>query len=116
MLVASDNAGAGIGVVVLVLIGIACYFIPTLVAVLRHVPNIGSVAVVNVFLGWTFIGWVVALAMACRSGGHSTVVNVGAPVPAGVPTSPAGWYPDPQTPGVQRYWNGSTWTDQTQTN
>jgi hypothetical protein len=28
-------------------------------------PNKGSTIVVNVFLGWTFIGWVVALAMAC---------------------------------------------------
>jgi hypothetical protein len=31
------------------------------------VPNLGSVAVINTFLGWTFIGWVVALAMAARS-------------------------------------------------
>ena len=37
-------------------------------------------SVVNLFLGWTFIGWVVALAMAARSvpgtaaveGGHSS--------------------------------------------
>ncbi|HXA88731.1 MAG TPA: superinfection immunity protein [Mycobacterium sp.] len=27
-------------------------------------PNAGSVAVINLFLGWTFIGWVVAPAMA----------------------------------------------------
>jgi hypothetical protein len=25
------------------------------------------VVVINVFLGWTFVGWVVALAMACRT-------------------------------------------------
>jgi uncharacterized protein len=24
----------------------------------------------------------------------------------------AGWYPDPQVPGQQRYWDGSNWTDQ----
>jgi Protein of unknown function (DUF2510) len=23
-----------------------------------------------------------------------------------------GWYPDPQQPGSQRYWDGSAWTDQ----
>lgn len=25
----------------------------------------------------------------------------------------AGWYPDPQNPMSQRYWDGTTWTDQT---
>jgi hypothetical protein len=43
------------------------YFLPTMIAHYRKVTNLGSVAVINVFLGWTFIGWVVALAMAARS-------------------------------------------------
>ena len=30
-------------------------------------PNDGSVIVVNVLLGWTVVGWIIALAMACRS-------------------------------------------------
>ena len=25
-----------------------------------------------------------------------------------------GWYPDPNSPGTDRYWNGTEWTDQTQ--
>jgi resuscitation-promoting factor RpfB len=28
------------------------------------------------------------------------------------PASPAGWYPDPEQPGTQRYWDGNAWTDQ----
>jgi Superinfection immunity protein len=52
---------------VLGLFMVALYFVPTIVGVVRGVPNVGSVAVINVFLGWTFIGWVVALAMAARS-------------------------------------------------
>ena len=43
------------------------YFLPVILAWIRKVPNTGSIAVINVFLGWTFVGWVVALAMACRS-------------------------------------------------
>ena len=54
-------------VVVLFLIAFVCYWIPTIVAAVRHVPNMASVVVINFFLGWTFIGWVVALAMAVRS-------------------------------------------------
>ncbi|WP_201408107.1 superinfection immunity protein [Mycobacterium sp. 5-140-3-2] len=40
------------------------YFLPTIVAAYRSSPNTGSIAVINVFLGWTFIGWVISLAMA----------------------------------------------------
>jgi hypothetical protein len=32
--------------------------------------------------------------------------------PAGQP--PAGWYADPQMPGTMRWWDGTRWTDQTQ--
>jgi len=28
--------------------------------------------------------------------------------------TPPGWYPDPKHPALQRYWNGSAWTEQTQ--
>jgi Zn-dependent protease with chaperone function len=46
---------------------LALYMLPTLIAAGRKVPNVGSILVINLFLGWTFIGWVVALAMAARS-------------------------------------------------
>jgi hypothetical protein len=49
------------------LVILALYFVPSVVGAIRGVPNIGSIIVINVFLGWTFIGWVVALAMACRT-------------------------------------------------
>ncbi|MFI4990736.1 MAG: superinfection immunity protein [Solirubrobacterales bacterium] len=49
------------------LVVLALYFLPSIVAVARKVTHQGSVIVINVFLGWTFVGWVVALAMACRT-------------------------------------------------
>jgi len=29
-------------------------------------------------------------------------------------STPAGWYPDPQNPGQQRYWDGAAWSEATQ--
>ena len=40
------------------------YCAPTMLAFAREVRNAGSVLVINLFLGWTLVGWVVALAMA----------------------------------------------------
>jgi len=48
-------------------VAVAAYFLPTIVAANRHHHNLGAIAVVNIFLGWTFIGWVVALAMAASA-------------------------------------------------
>jgi len=44
----------------------AAYFTPALIGGRRHVANQRSVIVVNFFLGWTMVGWVIALAMALR--------------------------------------------------
>jgi hypothetical protein len=66
-IVASAGGAAAIGTLIVVLIVIGLYFLPTIVAYSRKVPNMGSVLVINLFLGWTFIGWVVAMAMAARS-------------------------------------------------
>ncbi|MEU8698434.1 superinfection immunity protein [Streptomyces sp. NPDC048680] len=58
--------GTAIGLLGLVVI-LFVYFVPTVVAFARGVPNKGSVLVLNLFLGWTVVGWVVSLAMAVRS-------------------------------------------------
>lgn len=48
---------------VLILTGAALvYLLPSIVAALRGHRNGAPVFVVNLFLGWTLIGWVVALA------------------------------------------------------
>lgn len=53
----------GEGFLWVALIGLM-YFLPTLTAWQRHSTLSGTVFVLNFFLGWTFIGWVVALAIA----------------------------------------------------
>jgi hypothetical protein len=68
---ASSSTGASPGasfllfLLLVVLLGL--YFVPTLVALTRHVPHLGWVIVINLFLGWSLVGWVIALAMAARS-------------------------------------------------
>lgn len=47
-----------------VLIFALVYFMPILMAWYNKKKNSAAIAVINLFLGWTFIGWVVALAMA----------------------------------------------------
>jgi T4 superinfection immunity protein len=68
-MVLADAGGAAAGIVILffIMFSAGLYFIPLIVAVVRKVPNVGSIGVINFFLGWTLVGWVVALAMAARS-------------------------------------------------
>jgi hypothetical protein len=40
------------------------YFIPALMAYSNKKKNSGAILALNLFLGWTFIGWVVALVWA----------------------------------------------------
>jgi len=72
---ASGGIGAGV-VLILVIVVLGIYLIPTIVGKARNVPNIGSVFVINFFLGWSLIGWAVALAMAVRTVAPSTQVII----------------------------------------
>lgn len=44
---------------------LALLFLPTLVAKSRNHPNTLAIFLVNLFFGWTFIGWVISLVWAC---------------------------------------------------
>src|SRR5260221_9364399 len=69
MRVLADPSGATSAAIVIAwsLISAAAYFTPAIVALVRRVPNAGSVIVIDLLLGRTIVGWIVALAMACRS-------------------------------------------------
>ena len=47
-----------------VLSSIAVYLFPTGVALERKHPKATGIALLNIFLGWTFLGWVAALIWA----------------------------------------------------
>lgn len=48
----------------LLFMGAFLYLVPALVAAYRSHPNLTAIGVLNVLLGWTFVGWVVALVWA----------------------------------------------------
>lgn len=68
------------------LIGVGIYFLPSLIAVARHTHNSTGIFLFNLFLGWTVIGWVIALLIAVCSS----------------PRPPYWYYPPPCPPPYRR--------------
>lgn len=54
-----------LGMMVAFVAVIFLYWVPSMVASNRHHRDVGAISIINLFLGWTFIGWVIALAWAC---------------------------------------------------
>jgi hypothetical protein len=44
----------------------AIHFLPTIIAALRQSRSVVGIFLLNLFLGWTVIGWIVALVWALR--------------------------------------------------
>jgi hypothetical protein len=68
--VSAAAVGAIVAVGLFVILSIAIYFIPTLVAMSRHKRNAGAIFALNLFLGWTLLGWVGALVWALLADSH----------------------------------------------
>lgn len=56
----SSESGVA-GAAMLFFIGAVLYFLPTINGKSRKHPNMDSIFLLNLFLGWTLIGWVAAL-------------------------------------------------------
>ncbi|MFH1032812.1 MAG: superinfection immunity protein [Chloroflexota bacterium] len=54
----------GLWGLLLVLPTLAVYFAPTIVAITRRAKNISGIVLLNIFGGWTFVGWVISLVWA----------------------------------------------------
>jgi hypothetical protein len=46
--------------------GFVLYFLPSIVALARSKRDAAAIFVLNLFLGWTAIGWVIALVWALK--------------------------------------------------
>jgi hypothetical protein len=84
----------------MMLILLVCYFIPAIVASCRHHNATGAIIVLNIFLGWTFIGWVIALVWASTNDLRKE--------PRGLRAEPRAWVRRTLPGGSQRPTNGGT--------
>jgi hypothetical protein len=48
-------------------LGFAMYFLPSIVAVARNKRDTSAILLLNLFLGWSVIGWIVALIWAVKT-------------------------------------------------
>ncbi len=46
---------------------VGLYFLPAIIAAVRHTHNSTGILLLNLFLGWTVVVWIVALLMALFS-------------------------------------------------
>lgn len=76
------------------------YFLPWAIAATRGKSNSGVIGLLNFLLGWTLIGWIVTLVMACgaHKGGTNVVVQQNMAVQVQVPYGPPPGSPAPGYP------------------
>ncbi len=55
-------------------VGTAMYFVPLIIAIIRKKSNVVAIGALNVFLGWTLVGWVVSLVWALSNAQPQTVI------------------------------------------
>jgi hypothetical protein len=78
-----NNTAAAISAGLLFIAAPVLYFLPSIEAKLNESENFMSVLMVNLFLGWTLVGWVVALAWAHKKPAQQyTPVLQASPPPA----------------------------------
>ena len=62
------------GLVIIVIFAIALYFIPSIIALSKRRDNTGAIFILNLFLGWSFIGWIVALVWAVTNKTNQQII------------------------------------------
>jgi hypothetical protein len=98
VLLASDDASAA----ALFLVGM--YFLPTIIAMARRQSQVASIAVLNLLLGWTVLGWIAALVWSFGADRPPVVVQqfnaAPPPLQPAPPVPPGTLYPnrDPRLP------------------
>ncbi len=61
--------------ILMILIFLVIYFLPTIVAMNRKHQSTVGIVLLNILLGWTFLGWVIAFVWAFSNPIHVVVNN-----------------------------------------
>lgn len=93
------------------LAGAMVYFAPTLLAVARHRGAAPLTFSLNLFLGWTGVGWVVAWFLAIADRRLRIWVTSVPPTPGLAPLSPVQPPSITVAPDGRHWWDGCTWRD-----
>ncbi len=64
------------------------YFVPTIVAFARRATDAGFIFLINLLLGWTFLGWIGALVWACINPSVTGQNKIGFDQPQSIPSVP----------------------------
>lgn len=72
----------------IVAVGLLIYFIPYIVAKQNKKQNAGAIGALNFFLGWTLVGWVVALVWAMSKDAVMPAPQIQVSVPTALPPPP----------------------------
>ena len=75
----SDSSSTGLAIILFVTV-VFLYFLPTLIALTRNHHNAAAIVVTNIFLGWTFLGWVAALIWSFTAAAAEVTVSAVASV------------------------------------
>ena len=72
--VAEQASSAPTGILVLIIMAVVgiialavsavVYFLPTIIALKRNTSNKTAAILVDIFLGWSFVGWIIALVLS----------------------------------------------------
>jgi len=63
-IVGEESASSERVLIGMLIVGIFVYFLPTMIARTRKKRNKTPIFVLNLFLGWTVLGWIIALIWA----------------------------------------------------
>ena len=79
MIIATSDLSTELALTVVLFGGVlfvALYLLPFIIGEARGVPRLGSLLTINLLLGWTLIGWVAVLVMACRTKAAPVVADI----------------------------------------